>query len=81
MSGTGTKTRTGSGRAEKRHRSCSRDQALSFRTRNHRCTQGVALASTRKLRSHDPMSVHAYSIERITGFEGRERANGVGGGV
>ena len=56
-------------------------QALSFRTRHHLCRQGVALASTRKLRSKGLVSVHAHRTEGVTGSEGRERANGVGGGI
>ena len=34
-------------------------QALSFHTCHHLCRQGVALASTRQLRSQGPASVHA----------------------
>ena len=56
-------------------------QALSFRTRHHLCRQGVALASTRQLRSQSPVSVHAHRTEGVTESEGREKANGVGGGV
>ena len=56
-------------------------QALSFRTRRHLCTQGVALASTRQLRSQDPVSVHTHRTEVVTGSEGREGANGVGGRI
>ena len=56
-------------------------QALSFRTRHHLCRQGVALASTRQLRSQGPVSVQAHRTERVTGSEGREGANGVGGGI
>ena len=55
-------------------------QALSFRTRHNLCRQGVALAGTRKLRLQGPVSVHAYCTERVTGSEGREGANRVGGG-
>ena len=55
-------------------------QALSFRTRHHLCRQGVALASTRQLRSQSPVSVQAHRTEGATGSEGREGANGVGGG-
>ena len=56
-------------------------QALSFRTRHHLCTQGVALASTRKLRSQGPASVQTHRIEGVTESEGQEGANGVGGGI
>ena len=56
-------------------------EALSFRTRHHLCRQGVALASTRQLRSQGPVSVQAYRTEEVTGSEGREGANGVGGGI
>ena len=55
-------------------------QALLFRTRHHLCRQGVALAGTRQLCSQGPVSVHAHCTEGVTGFEGREGANGVGGG-
>ena len=56
-------------------------QALSFRTRHHLCTQGVALASTRKLRSQGPASVQTHRIEGVTESEGQEGANVVGGGI
>ena len=56
-------------------------QALSFRTRHHLCRQGVALASTRQLRSQGPVSVQAHCTEGVTGSEGQEGANGVGGGI
>ena len=56
-------------------------QALSFRTRHHLCRQGVALASTRQLRSQGAASVQAHHTEGVTGFEGQEGANGVGGGI
>ena len=56
-------------------------QALSFRTRNHLCRQGVALASTRQLRSQGPVSVHAHHTEGVTESKGREGANGGGIGV
>ena len=56
-------------------------QALSFRTRHHLCRQEVALASTRQLRSQDPVSVQAHRTEGVTGSEGQEGANGVGGGI
>ena len=45
------------------------------------CREGVALASTRQLRSQGPVSVHAHRTEGVTGSEGREGANGVGGGI
>ena len=56
-------------------------QALSFRTRHHLCRQGVALASTRQLRSQGPVSVQAHRTEGVTGSEEQEAANGVGGGI
>ena len=56
-------------------------QALSFRTRHHLGRQGVALASTRHLRSQGPVSVHAHCTEGVTGSERWEGANGVGGGI
>ena len=56
-------------------------QALSFRTRHHLCRQGVELASIRQLHSQSPVSVHAHRTERVTGSEGQEGANGVGGGI
>ena len=56
-------------------------QALSFRTRHHLCRHGVALASTRQLRSQGPVSGQAHRTERVTGSEGQERANGVEGGI
>ena len=56
-------------------------QTLSFRTRQHFCRQGVALASIRQLRSPGPVSVQAHRTEGITGSGGRELTNGVGGGV
>ena len=56
-------------------------QELSFLTRQHLCRQGVALASTRQLRSQGPLSVQAYRTEGVTGSEGQEGANGVGGGI
>ena len=39
----------------------------------------MALSGTRPLRSQDAVSVHAHCTEEVTGSEGRERANGVGG--
>ena len=65
---------------EKPHKSCRRDQALSFRTRHHLCRQGVALAGTRQLHSQGSVSVHAHRTERVTGSEGQEAANGGGNG-
>ena len=56
-------------------------QALSFRTRHHLCRQGVALASTRQPNVQDPASVQAHRTGGVTGSEGQEGANGVGGGV
>ena len=56
-------------------------QALSFRTRHHLCRQGVALASTRQPRSQGPAYVQAHRTGGITGSEGQEGANGVGGGI
>ena len=56
-------------------------QALSFRTRHHLCRQGVALASTRRPHSQGPASVQAHRTGVVTGFEGQEGANGVGGGI
>ena len=53
-------------------------EALSFRTRHNLCRQGVALASTRQLRSQDPVFVQAHRTEGVTGSEGQEGANGVG---
>ncbi|CAM9711505.1 unnamed protein product, partial [Ascophyllum nodosum] len=68
-------------KSKKSHKRCIRDQALSFCTSHHLCRQGVALASTRQLRSQRPVSVHAYSTKEIAGSEGRDRANGVGVGI
>ena len=56
-------------------------QALSFCTRHHLCRQGVALASTRHPHSQGPASVQAHRTGRVTGSEGEEGANGVGGGI
>ena len=56
-------------------------QALSFRTRHHICRQGVALASTRQLRLQGPASVQAHRTGVVTGSEGQEGTNGVGGGI
>ena len=56
-------------------------QALSFRTPHHLCRQGVALASTRQPHSQDPASVKTHRTGGVTGSEGQEGANGVGGGI
>ena len=56
-------------------------QALSFRTRHYLCRQGVALASTRRPHSQGPASVQAHRTGGVTGSEGQEGANGVGGGI
>ena len=56
-------------------------QALSFRTRHNLCRQGMALASTRQPHSQGPASVQAHRLGGVTGSEGQEGANGVGGGI
>ena len=56
-------------------------QALSFRTRHYLCRPGVALVSTRQLRSQSPVSVRAYRTQGMTAPEGQEGANRVGGGI
>ena len=56
-------------------------QVLSFRTRHPLCRQGVALASTRQPHSQGPASVQAHRTGGVTGSEGQEGANGVGGGI
>ena len=56
-------------------------QELSFRTRHHLCRQGVAFASTRQLRSQDPVLLHVHRTEGVTESEGQEAANGVGSGI
>ena len=66
---------------KKQHKSRRRDQALSIRIRHHLCIQGVALASTRPLRSQGSMSIHAHRTDGVTGFEVCEGSNGVGGGI
>ena len=74
----------GGGDAKKRkktHKSCRRDQAVSFRTRRNLCKQRVALASTRQLRSQGPVLVHAHRIKRETESEERGGTNGVEGGT
>ena len=55
-------------------------KALAFRTRHHLCRQGVALTSTRQPHSQGPASVQAHRTGGVTGSEGQEGANGVGGG-
>ena len=54
-------------------------QALSFRTRHHLCRQGVALASTRP--PARPGVCTSASYRGVSGSEGKEGANGVGGGI
>ena len=56
-------------------------QALSFRTRHHLCRQEVALARTRQSHAQSPASVQAHRTGGVTGSEGQEGANGVGGGI
>ena len=56
-------------------------QALSFRTRHHLCRQGVALTSTRQPHAQGPASVEAHRTGGVTGSEGQEGANEVGGGI
>ena len=56
-------------------------QALSFRTRHHLYRQGVALTTTRQPRSQGPASVQVHRTGGVTGSEGQEGANGVGGGI
>ena len=56
-------------------------QALSFRTRRHLCRQGVTLASTRHPHSQGPVSVQVHRTGGVTGSEGQEGANRVGGGM
>ena len=65
----------------RRRSSCVLQQALSFRTRHHLCRHKVALASTRQPRSQGLASVQAYLTGGVTGPEGQEGANGVGGGI
>ena len=79
-SGDGNESSRGNGNwiAEcRRGKSGRRDQALSFRTRHHLCRQGVALASTRQLRSQGPMSVYVHRTEGSGGVndDGGERRN------
>ena len=66
---------------KKRHKSCRRNQALSFRTRNHLCRQEGALTGTRQLHLQGPVSVHAHHTLGVIKSEGREEANGGGGGI
>ena len=54
-------------------------QVLSFCTRHYLCRQGVALASTRRPHSQGPASVQAHRTGDVTGSEGQEGANGIGG--
>ena len=56
-------------------------KALLYRTRHHLCRQGVALAGTRQLRLQGPVSVQGHCTEGATESEGREAANGAGGGI
>ena len=56
-------------------------QALSFLTRHHLCRQGVAFASTRQPHSQGPAFVQAHRTGGVTGSEGQEGANGVGGRI
>ena len=56
-------------------------QALSFRTRHHLCRQEVMFASTRRPHSQGPASVQAHRTGEVTGSEGQEGANRVGGGI
>ena len=56
-------------------------QALSFRTRHHLYRQGVALPSTRQPRSRRPGVCTSASYRGVTGSEGQEGANRVGGGI
>ena len=60
---------------------CRRNQALSFCTRHYLCRQGVALASTRQLRSQGSARVQAHCTEGVFRFERREGANRVGSGI
>ena len=66
---------------KKPHKSCRRDQALSFRTRHYLCRQSVALAGTRKIYSQVLVSVHGHRTEGVIESERREGANGVGVGA
>ena len=55
--------------------------ALSFRTRHHLCRQEVALASTRRPHAQGPASIQAHRTGGVTGSEGQEGVNWVGGGI
>ena len=41
----------------------------------------MALAGARQLCSQGPVSAHAHCAQAVTGYEGREGANGIGGGI
>ena len=41
----------------------------------------MAFASTQQLCSHGPVSVYVHVTEGVTGSEGQEEANGIGGGI
>ena len=56
-------------------------QALPFRTRHHLCRQEVAIASTRQPHSQGSASAQAHRTGGVTGSEGQEGANGVGGRI
>ena len=56
-------------------------QTLSFRTRYHLCRQEVAPASTRQPHAQGPASIQAHRTGGVTGSQGHEGANGVGGGI
>ena len=68
-------------RLRRRFSFCFTAGALSFRTRHHLCRQGVALASTRQPHSQGPASLQAHRTGGLTGSEGQEGVNGVGGGI
>ena len=68
-------------KCKKPYKSCRRDQALSSRTRHHPCRQGVDLVGTRQLRSRGPVSVYTQRTKGVTGSEGQEGADEVGGGI
>ena len=59
---------------KKPYKHCRRDQALFFRTRQHRCRQRVALPGIRQIHSQGLLPVHAHRTEGVTGSEGREGA-------
>ena len=56
-------------------------QAHLFRTRHHLCRQGVALASTRQLRSQGLVPVQAHRTDGVTESERREGANEIVGRI